>query len=167
MTPESIAELDEKYYPLERYGGSTGLAYSAAVTDGEFACPADRMAIGLARSAPVYAYEFNDRTAPAPDPFRRVPFPVGASHGLELRYLFDIGGAPTLNPDQRRLSDQMIDYWSQFVKTGTPDVPGEPQWPQFSSDGKRLSLQTPEPSITTDYAARHQCPFWAALTGSR
>jgi len=56
------------------------------------------------------------------------------------------------------------------VKTGVPDVTGEPQWPQFSSDastGPRLSLQTGKPSITTDYAARHQCPFWATLTGSR
>ena len=158
------------HYPLQHYGGSTGLAYSAAVTDGEFACPADRMATGLARGAPVYAYEFNDRTAPVPDPFHQVPFPVGASHGLELRYLFDIGGAPPLNPAQRQLSDQMIDYWSQFVKTGAPDVAGEQPWPQFSSDastGQRLSLESPKPSITTDYAARHQCPFWATLTGSR
>ena len=99
------------HYPLQRYGGSTGLAYSAAVTDGEFACPADRMATGLARSAPVYAYEFNDRTAPAPDVFHQAPFPVGAGHGLELRYLFDIGGAPAaesraasaVRPDDRLL----------------------------------------------------------------
>lgn len=53
-------------YPLDRYGGSVGLAYSAAVTDSVFACPADRIASGLARTGPVYAYEFNDRTAPAP-----------------------------------------------------------------------------------------------------
>ncbi len=158
------------HYPPQRYGGSAGLAYSAAVTDGEFACPADRMTTGLARSAPVYAYEFNDRAAPAPDVFHRAPFPIGAGHGLELRYLFDIAGAPPLNPAQRELSDQMIDYWSQFVKTGTPDVTGAPQWPQFSSDGStgpRLSLQTPKPSITTDYAARHQCAFWATLNGPR
>lgn len=154
-------------YPTQRYGDSAGLTYATAVTDGEFACPADRMATGLARGAPVYAYEFNDRTAPAPDPFRKVPFPVGASHGLELRYLFDIGGAPPLNPAQRKLSDQMIDYWSQFVKTGDPNVTGEPQWPRFSADASRLSLQTPTPSITTDYAGRHQCAFWATLTGSR
>jgi para-nitrobenzyl esterase len=158
------------HYPPQHYGGSTGLAYAAAVTDGEFACPADRMATGLARGAPVYAYEFNDRTAPAPDVFHHVPFPVGAGHGLELRYLFDIGGAPPLNPAQRQLSNQMIDYWSRFVKTGAPDVAGKPQWPQLSSDpsnGPRLSLQTGKPTVTTDYAARHQCPFWATLTGPR
>ncbi len=157
-------------YPLQRYGDSTGQAYSAAVTDGEFACPADRIAAGLARSAPVYAYEFNDRTAPAPDPFREVPFPVGAAHGLELRYLFDIGGAPPLDPAQRQLADQMIGYWTQFVKTGAPNVAGQPEWPPLDADaptGPRLSLQTKDLSITTDFAARHQCPFWASLGGPR
>ena len=158
------------HYPLQHYGDSTGQAYSAAVTDGVFACPADRMATALARSAPVYAYEFNDRTAPAPDPFRKVPFTVGAAHGLELRYLFDIGGAPPLDPAQRQLADQMIGYWSQFVKTGAPDVAGQPEWPQLGPDASsvpRLSLQTKELSVTNDYAARHQCQFWATLSGPR
>ncbi|GAY17889.1 carboxylesterase/lipase family protein [Mycobacterium sp. shizuoka-1] len=158
------------HYPLERYGGNEGLAYSAAVSDDVFACPTGRIASGLAHSGPVYAYEFNDRTAPAPDPLRAVPFPVGASHSLELRYLFDVGGAPPLNPAQRELSDQMVAYWSQFVKTGAPDVPGQPDWPQLGADGatgKRLSLQTGSLTITEDFAARHQCPFWDGRTGAR
>lgn len=156
-------------YPLDHYAGNTGLAYSAAVTDGVFACPTERITAGLVHSAPVYAYEFNDRTAPAPDPMRHVPFPVGASHSLELRYLFDIGGAPPLNPAQQVLSDQMVAYWSQFVKTGAPDVEGQPEWPQLGADaatGPRMSLQTGPLSITTDYAARHQCAFWATVKGA-
>lgn len=159
-----------EHYPLDRYGGSAGMAYSAAVTDSVFACPADRIASGLAHTGPVYAYEFNDRTAPAPDPLRAAPFPVGASHSLELRYLFDVGGAPPLDPAQRALSDEMVAYWSQFVKTGTPDVTGLPDWPQLGADGatgKRMSLQTGQLTITEDFSARHQCPFWATLKGAR
>ncbi|MCV7179695.1 carboxylesterase family protein [Mycolicibacterium sphagni] len=157
-------------YPLERFGGSEGLAYSAAVTDSIFACPTDRIASGLAHTGPVYAYEFNDRTAPAPDPLRAAPFPVGASHSLELRYLFDVGGAPPLDPAQRQLSDEMVAYWSQFVKTGAPDVSGLPDWPRLGTDGatgKWLSLQTGELSITEDFGPRHLCPFWAVLKGNR
>src|SRR6478672_11791956 len=75
-------------YPLERYDGSAALAYSAAVTDGRFACVADKMAAELAGSNSVYAYEFNDPAPPTPDPLRTLPFPIGASHSLELRYLF-------------------------------------------------------------------------------
>lgn len=151
-------------YPLDRYDGSVGVAYAATVTDGIFACPIDTMARGLARRAPVYAYEFNDRHAPAPEPMRHVPFPVGASHALELRYLFDMGGAPPLDPAQRGLSEQMIDYWSRFVTTGTPDVHGQPRWPALDPDQpERLSLQPGGLTVSGDFAERHHCGFWAGL----
>ncbi|GAB7071997.1 carboxylesterase family protein [Mycobacterium hodleri] len=147
------------HYPLSRYGGSVPLAYSAAVTDGVFACVADRITEGLAKEDSVYAYEFDDRGAPAPDPLRNLPFPVGASHSLELRYLFDIGGAPPLNPDQRVLSDQMIDAWSQFVRDGHP---GD-DWPAFDAQEKRLSLRPDGSRVDTNFDQARQCPFWAGL----
>lgn len=148
-------------YPLARFDGSVPLAYSAAVTDGVFACVADRMAEDLSRTDPVYAYEFNDRDAPAPDPLRALPFPVGASHSLELRYLFDMGGAPPLDADQQVLSGQMIDFWSQFVRDGKP---GD-AWPEFGAEEKRLSLEPDGNKVVTDFAEKHQCPFWAGLKG--
>lgn len=153
-------------YPLDRYGGSAPLAYSAAVTDGEFACVNERIADDLARNGPVYAYEFNDRQAPAPEPLRTLPFPVGASHSLELRYLFDVGDAPTLSPAQQTLSEQMIDYWSEFVRTGAPGADGLPAWPEVGDDpakGKRLSLKPDDITVMDDFDRIHQCPFWATL----
>jgi len=150
----------EAHYPLQRYGG-VPLAYSAAVTDGVFACPSDRMAEAMARTESVYAYEFNDRDAPAPDPLRTLPFPVGASHSLELRYLFDIGGAPPLNPAQQVLSDQMIDYWAHFVHDAEPGA----EWPAFGADKKRLSFQPGGSTVITDYDESHQCAFWASVKG--
>ncbi|HYO02436.1 MAG TPA: carboxylesterase/lipase family protein [Mycobacterium sp.] len=153
------AEAVAARYPLSRYEGSVPLAYSAAVTDGVFACVADRMAEGLARMDSVYAYEFNDRGAPAPDTLRTLPFPVGASHSLELRYLFDVGGAPRLNADQQVLSDQMIDAWSQFVRDGHP---GD-DWPAFGGEEKRLSLRPDGSRVETDFDQKHQCSFWAGL----
>jgi para-nitrobenzyl esterase len=153
-------------YPLERYDGSAALAYSAAVTDGRFACVADKMAAELAGSNSVYAYEFNDRAPPTPDPLRTLPFPIGASHSLELRYLFDVGGAPPLDPAQQDLSNQMIDYWSKFVATGAPDVDGQPKWPAFD-DGpgseNRLSLQPDGSRLVNGFDDAHQCAFWAGL----
>ncbi|MDT4999097.1 MAG: para-nitrobenzyl esterase [Mycobacterium sp.] len=152
-------------YPLDRYGGSASLAYSAAVTDSTFACVADRIGESLAAHAPVYAYEFNDRNPPTPDPLRTLPFPVGASHSLELRYLFDIGGAPALDPAQQVLSDRMIDYWSEFVTSGAPAVANQPDWPQLGTSGNRLSLQPGDLTVITDFDKTHQCPFWASLKG--
>ena len=149
-------------YPLERYG-STALAYSASVTDAAFACPTDRMSSEL--TGPVYAYEFTDPRPPIPEPFETLPFPVGASHSLELRYLFDVGGTPPLSPAQLRFSDQMIDYWSRFVSTGSPDADGHPDWPDFggAESERRLSLQPDGSTVTTDFDDVHQCGFWAEL----
>jgi len=62
------------HYPPDHYGGDVSLAYSAAVTDGVFACTADRLADSLSRNAPVYAYEFDDPHAPAPKLLRDAPF---------------------------------------------------------------------------------------------
>ena len=153
------AEAVGARYPLSRFEGSVPLAYSAAVTDGVFACVADRMAEDLARTDPVYVYEFNDRGAPAPEPLRTLPFPVGASHSLELRYLFDIGGAPPLDPGQKVLSDQMIDFWSQFVRAGEPGA----AWPAFGRDEERLSLEPDGNRVMVDFDQKHECPFWAGL----
>lgn len=150
-------------YPLDRFGGSAALAYSAAVTDGVFACIADRMADQLATTNDVYAYEFNDPNPPTPEPMRTLPFPVGASHSLELRYLFDIGGAPPLDPAQQRLSNQMIDYWAHFVADGVPTAVDSPEWPKVSGDGPWMSLQPDGSRVIDDFGQQHQCDFWAGL----
>ena len=148
-------------YPLSRYANSA-LAFSAVVTDHFFACNANQMESGLTRDAPVYAYEFNDRDAPAPAPLRKVPFAVGAGHSLELRYLFDIRGAPPLSAAQQELSNRMIGYWSGFVRTGVPHADGAPDWPPFDGTGPWMSLQTPEVRTFTDFADDHHCAFWAS-----
>jgi para-nitrobenzyl esterase len=158
--PAGAAAVAQEY-ALDQYGGDAGLAYAAAVTDSVFACPSDQLMARLNRTGPVYAYEFSDRTAPVPEPMRRAPFPIGAGHALELRYLFDIGGAPELNTEQRTLSSRMIRYWSEFVKSGAPTVPGQPEWPRFDA-GQRLILQTGPLPVSTDFALRHRCTFWAA-----
>jgi para-nitrobenzyl esterase len=147
-------------YTVQRYG-SVPLAYSAAVTDGVFACPGDRMAQSMAANASVYAYEFNDRDAPMPDAMRKLPFPAGASHAFELRYLFDVGGAPPLNGAQQALSEQVIDNWAHFVATGKPTE----EWPAFGSDEKRLSFQADGAKVITNFDDDHQCAFWAGLKG--
>jgi para-nitrobenzyl esterase len=155
-------------YPVSNYHGSVSLTYAAAVTDGVFACVADRIAGELSTTNPVYAYEFNDPHAVAPVSLRTLPFPIGASHALELRYLFDVGGAEPRSPAQQALSDQMVDYWSRFVVTGDPTVGGQPQWPRFgagSGPENRLSLQPDGSRVITDFDESHQCGFWQSLKG--
>ncbi|GJF15600.1 carboxylic ester hydrolase [Mycolicibacterium cyprinidarum] len=150
-------------YPLSDFD-SVPLAYATAVTDGVFACVGNRMAEALARDDDaVYSYEFNDRGAPTPDPLHALPFPVGASHSLELRYLFDVGGAPPFDPAQQQLSDQMIDYWSQFVTNGSPRADGQPDWPDVGSADPVMSLQPDGSRMIADFGQTHHCDFWAGL----
>lgn len=155
-------------YPLTGYP-NVALAYAATVTDSLLACPGQRWAGQLGRAAPVYFYEFADRDAPAPDPLRTLPFPVGASHSLELRYLFDVAGASPPDPAQVRLGDQMVDFWAAFVKAGAPQAAGQPQWPAVGSGGGPdvMSLRPDGSRMVEDFAEVHQCPFWTGLQGPR
>ncbi|AMO60127.1 carboxylesterase type B [Mycolicibacterium phlei] len=149
----------ERYRPQD-YGGSVARAYSAALTDSDFACVADRIAEAYVTAGrPVYASEFGDRAAPAPEPLLRAPFPVGAAHSLELRYLFDVGGAPPPQPAQRRLAALMSDYWARFADSGDP---GE-GWPQLGERGEWLWLDPAGNRLVTDFADKHRCAFWAGL----
>jgi para-nitrobenzyl esterase len=161
----NAAAVGERY-PLSNYGGNVPSAYAAAVTDGVFSCVNERMSDDLARVGPVYAYEFNDRDAPAPEPMRTLPFPVGASHSLELRFIFEVGGAGPLDPLQQKLSDQMLDYWSRFINNGSPDAVGQPEWPALGADVAAqpwMSLQSDGSRVVTDFNDSHQCAFWANL----
>jgi para-nitrobenzyl esterase len=156
----------EQRYPLSNYAGNVPSAYSAAVTDGVFSCVNERMSDDLARVGSVYAYEFNDRDAPAPEAMRTLPFPVGASHSLELRFLFEVGGAEPLDPAQQKLSDQMLDYWSRFIADGSPDTAGQPEWPALGAGAGSqpwMSLQPDGSRVVTDFDDSHQCAFWASL----
>ncbi|HTF50107.1 MAG TPA: carboxylesterase family protein [Pseudonocardia sp.] len=151
------------HYPLSRFAGQAPIAFSAAATDGGFACITSEMAQALSAAVPVYEYEFNDTTAPVSASVAGTPFPLGAAHSLELPYLFELNGLP-LNAAQQQLSRQMIDYWASFVDTQTPNAPNAPKapvWPQRQPSGQVLSLAPGTSSTSNDFDQQHQCAFWA------
>jgi len=58
---------------------------------------------------------------------------VRAYHGAELPYTF--GTHPTwmsTTDVDRRLTDQILSYWTQFAASGNPNMPGLPDWPTFT-----------------------------------
>jgi para-nitrobenzyl esterase len=109
---------------------------------------------------PVYAYQFADRTAP---PLLDVPgFEEGAEHATELTYLFP-GLLGDLNPEQTRLSDAMVGYWTSFAHTGKPAARQAPHWPRFRSSDDVLSLAPGPGGIhRTDTTKTSNCSFWKA-----
>ena len=78
------------------------------------------------------------------------PFPKGSvyagwgpSHFAELWYVFDhLDQEPwAWTPADRRLADAMATYWTNFAKTGDPNGPGLPAWPDFTTaNGRVLQL---------------------------
>ncbi len=149
-------------YPSSRFH-SAGEALSTVVTDWAWSCPVLARDRALSAHVPVYAYEFNDRHAPWFTTLPKPNFPTGAFHGGELQYLFEddqLPGPKTIA--QRRLSAQMIRYWSQFAYTGTPNRSGQPLWRPFQADEHVQSL-APKTIGSADLAREHRCAFWASI----
>lgn len=152
-------------YPLADYP-SADLAFGAAGTDVVFACPALSADLSMSQYVPLSTYEFNDENAPE-DFLPPVSFPYGAAHASELQYLFALPVTvphPPLNAQQLQLSSIMQHYWTNFAKSGNPNGSGIPFWQRFSAaDGNFQSLIPPSLMEETNFAAAHNCAFWAAL----
>jgi para-nitrobenzyl esterase len=163
-------------YPLSDFA-SPDLAFAQIFTDSRFSCPA-LLADNLAAGSGAYGYEFSDPSPP--DIFAilgiHFTFPVAAGHSTELQYVFQrfpiLDSLPPFTPAQLRLSDQIIQYWSRFAATGTPNArpfaAPAPHWPRFTAGHQQIQelvpdATTPEPAAA--YAAAHQCAFWQATEG--
>ena len=98
------------------------------ITDSWF-LRASRAMLGLHAkvSSPAYQYHFTRAS-------RAIPA-WGAHHAAELGYVFNTyaGFGPRVEPaaEDLELGAAMIDYWSQFAKTGDPNGNGRPSWPTF------------------------------------
>src|SRR6185437_14844355 len=109
-------------YPLANYP-SPDAAIAAFGTDLTFACPARTANLSLSRFVRTFAYEFNDENAPQ-NFLPPISIPYGAAHASEIQYLFTLPQSITLAPTQQRLSETMIEYWTQFARTGDPNTFG-------------------------------------------
>jgi para-nitrobenzyl esterase len=165
-------------YPLSAYA-SPSLA-EVAVAQGSKACIARTFDREWSQYVPVYAYQFDDETAPSY--FPPVSYPTRAYHTAELLYIFPLfrggqGTAHPLNPAQEHLSDQMVRYWTAFARTGDPNHAGDPQWQRYSAQADDvMALIEPQPYMTYNYGAqtyhnnmKNDCALWdrIPLTGAR
>jgi para-nitrobenzyl esterase len=78
----------------------------------------------------VYVYYFDqlNRSPLIPENIRR-----GAFHADEVPYVFGVE-QDNFNPTEVALSDIMMDYWVNFVKTGNPNAQGLPYWSEFNEN---------------------------------
>lgn len=108
----------------------------------------------------VYGYYFTHRSSLIP-----LAKWLGVPHALELLYL---SGYPFKNElifteEDRTLAKRMIRYWSNFAKSGNPNVPNLVDsvfWPAYtSSEHRQLVLAPMNQTILYDFK-KEDCKFW-------
>ena len=83
----------------------------------------------------AYVYQFN-RAIPG-----KGASTLGAFHSLEIPFVFNTFDDPTwrwlpFTDTDRKLSQVIESYWTNFAKTGNPNGAGIPDWPVWTSGGE-------------------------------
>jgi para-nitrobenzyl esterase len=103
---------------------------------------------------PIYRYRL-DLAAP---PSKFHPDST-AFHSDDIEYVFgtlDTRPGAEWRESDRRLSDQMMSYWTNFAKTGDPNGPGLPSWPKYSEMDPVLHLDEAISVRPDEHRARYE-----------
>jgi len=141
---EIFSRAVEDNYPNEAYEilstldtSNLRLAMDRFGTNQQTTCPSILIARSMAKTGNhVYQYHFTRE--------RENSEKILAYHGAEIPYVFNTHDAylPT-NEDDLNLTNQMMEYWTEFAKKGTPNSIDNPvTWYEFGEDENYLILDT-------------------------
>jgi para-nitrobenzyl esterase len=156
--PQAAAALLSQY-PVSDYA-SPRAAYVALTSDVKFTCPARKAlrSFEAGQSEPSYRYVFSH----VPDNARASAKALGATHGLELVFVFD--ALPNPGAGDEIVTGAINGYFSRLARTGDPNGEGATVWPEYDSVAEAyLHLEAPI-STGSGYRAEH-CDFLESLSG--
>ena len=105
-------------------------------------------------NAPVYRYHF-ELAAPL-SKYHPSSF---AFHSDDIEYVFgtlDTRPDAVWRPEDRKLSAEMMEYWTNFAKTGEPNAPGLPDWPRYDKTGEVMHLDADSMASPDTTRARYE-----------
>ena len=140
-----------KLYPPEKYG-SMWWSYITLLTDGVRGCPTRTLANIVAGGSPVWRFLYSHTFAdPLLEPFR-------AAHTFEDLLLWHNTNFFELTPAEQVLANQITDYWVNFAKTGNPNGPGLPTWPQYETANEPILVLDTPVGLSQEYH-KTECAF--------
>jgi len=145
--------------------------FSQLITDYVFTCPNRYMALkSLNQSgAPIYLYQYAHPLSFNPWG-TKYPFCVGhACHGSELPFIFNtpVLAGYKVTPEEIVLAKNMNIFWTNFAKTGNPNIPSAPSipWPVVgSANGGATMVFTQNGTAQVVRNNRGSfCDFWDSI----
>ncbi len=124
-------------------------AVNQRVNDDWFAQPTRWMVRHMAKVNPdTYLYHFahpNVNMSPA----------WGSAHAAELAFVFGSIKPEKQTPSYKYLSNAMMTYWTQFARTGNPNVGGLPHWPQYQENADQNILLDATIRLESNYLKKN------------
>ena len=177
VTPAQVRTLFDSYVPeayeaegLTLYPPGTTNAqarqsYIQTLTDAQFTAPARRMAKGLDifQTEPVWRYLFSHAQA-------GLGAFYGSAHGLELPFIFQsveetsYGKGAFFNNNDRVVAKAMMDYWTNFARTGNPNGTGITVWPLYDYQ-KDPYLDIKSPVASAEGLRTQKSDYWDRARG--
>lgn len=140
-------------------------------------CSYLRTAQAFSGIMPLYQWQFADPNAlvlgvgiaKGQDP----RMALGPVHSAALNYLFPnlsntkAIDAPNLPAPSQLLANDMVQMWTHFIKTGTPQTVSLVNWPRFdmATSNQNVMQFIPNNTGLINAVENHKCDFWQTMDG--